>query len=183
MSRPAKSEREERSRRLSQWMARAQAGDGESYRTLLDAIGPSVLSFLSRRIADRAEIEDAYQETLIAVHRARHTYQPRRPIEPWLFAIARNVAADYRRRGRRRTYREILSDSIPEQPVESAPGVEMQLNEALRQLPPRQREALEMLKLEGLSVVQAASRAGTTTTALRIRAHRAYAALKAAFRA
>jgi RNA polymerase sigma-70 factor (ECF subfamily) len=173
----------DRSRRRAQWMAQAQRGDGTAYRALLDEIGPAIARFLSRRVRDREDLADAYQDTFLALHRARHTYQPLRPIEPWLFAIARNVAADHGRRRQRRARYEILTDTAPEPVVEPERDLGLQLNMALRALPNRQREALQLLKLQGLSVAEAAARAGTTPGALKVRAHRAYVALKAAFRA
>lgn len=172
----------DRGQRRAQWMARAQAGDGDAYRALLDDVGPAVLSFLSRRIDDRDDLADAYQDTFLALHRARHTYQPTRPIEPWLFAIARNVAADFGRRRRRRAGHEIMTDNTPEPSVEPDRDVGARLDAVLRALPNRQREALQLLKFQGLTVAEAAERAGTTPGALKVRAHRAYVALKAAFR-
>jgi RNA polymerase sigma-70 factor (ECF subfamily) len=163
-------------------MLRAQAGDGEAYRALLDDVGPTILAFLGRRIRDRDDLADAYQDTFLALHRARHTYQPLRPLEPWLFAIARNVAADYGRRRRRRGVHEVLTEALPEPAVEPERDLGAQLDTALRTLPNRQREALQLLKFQGLSVAEAAARVGTTPGALKVRAHRAYVALKAAFR-
>jgi RNA polymerase sigma-70 factor (ECF subfamily) len=116
------------------------------------------------------------------LHRARHTYDPSRPLEPWLFAIARNVATDHARRRLNRMSWEVLVDSPPELPADPAGGIEQQLEQALGQLSPPQREAFEMLKLEGLSVEEAAARAGTTVGALKVRAHRAYKMLKAILR-
>jgi RNA polymerase sigma factor (sigma-70 family) len=164
------------------WMARAQRGDANAYRALLNDLGPAVAGFLRRRVPDPFDAEDTYQETLIAVHRARHTYDPARPIEPWVFAIARNVVADYLRR-RRRSQREILTDAIPEQLVEPERDLRAQFQHALAALPGAQREALVMLKVHGLTVTEAAARVGTTPGALKVRAHRAYVALKAALRA
>jgi RNA polymerase sigma-70 factor (ECF subfamily) len=172
----------DRGQRRAQWMARAQAGDADAYRALLDDVGPAVLSFLSRRIDDRDDLADAYQDTFLALHRARHTYQPTRPIEPWLFAIARNVAADFGRRRRRRSGHEIVTDNAPEPAVEPERDVGARLDAVLRALPNRQREALQLLKFQGLTIAEAAERAGTTPGALKVRAHRAYVALKAAFR-
>lgn len=173
---------DDRGRRRMDLMRRAQAGDAEAYRTLLDDLGPAVLSFLGRRVRDRDDLADAYQDTFLALHRARHTYQPSRPLEPWLFAIARNVAADYGRRRRRRLMHEMLTDALPDSPVEPERDVGAQLDTALGRLPNRQREALQLLKFQGLTVAEAAARAGTTPGALKVRAHRAYVALKAAFR-
>jgi RNA polymerase sigma-70 factor (ECF subfamily) len=169
---------EERSRTRARLMERVQDGDRESCRTLLDDIGPMLMNFLRRRIADRGEIEDVYQETLMAFFQARHTYQPSRPLEPWLFAIARNVAADHARHYWTRATVEHLTDEIPESAVASEPRSNPNLEDAVARLPEQQREAFSMLKLEGLSIEQAAERAGITEGALRVRAHRAYKAIR-----
>jgi RNA polymerase sigma-70 factor (ECF subfamily) len=159
-------------------MARVQDGDTESCRTLLDDIGPLLTNFLRRRIADREELEDVYQETVMAFFQARHTYQPSRPLEPWLFAIARNVAADHARHYWARASVEQLTDQIPERSDNEEPRSNPNLKGAIAQLPDQQREAFSMLKLEGLSIDQAAQRAGISAGALRVRAHRAYKALR-----
>lgn len=172
----------ERSRRRAGWMALAQRGDGIAYRALVDDLSPVVVRFLGRRLPDREDVADAYQDTFLAMHRARHTYQPRRPIEPWVFAIARNVATDYARRRHRRSRWEILTDTTPESAPEPERDGGVRLDTMMRALPNRQREALQLLKVQGLTIKEAAARVGTTPTALKIRAHRAYVALRAAFR-
>lgn len=172
----------ERSRRRARWMALAQHGDGSAYRALLDDLGPQLTRFLRRRLRDREDLADAYQDTFLALHRARHTYRPLRPIEPWLFAIARNVAADYGRRWQRRSRYEILTDDAPDRGTEPPREIGSELDTALRALPNLQREALQLLKFQGLSIREAADRVGTTPGAVKLRAHRAYLALKAAFR-
>jgi RNA polymerase sigma-70 factor (ECF subfamily) len=161
-------------------MARAQDGDRDAYRALLEDVRPLVLGWLRRWLGDDAELADVYQDTLVQLHRARHTYETSRPFEPWLFALARHCAADHGRRLKRRT-REVLVENVPEIAVAGDPA-RPALAEALRALPRQQREAFTMLKLEGLSVGAAAARAGTTPGALKVRAHRAYKALKAFLR-
>lgn len=169
---------EERSRMRAELMARVQDGDRESCRALLDDIGPMLTGFLRRRIADRNELEDVYQDTLMAFFQARHTYQPSRPLEPWLFAIARNVAADHARRYWTRSNVEQLTETMPEVSAAEEPRSDPNLEEAIATLPDQQREAFSMLKIEGLTIEQAAQRAGVTEGALRVRAHRAYKALR-----
>jgi RNA polymerase sigma-70 factor (ECF subfamily) len=164
----------------AQWMERAQRGDREAYGALLTDVTPPILRFLSRRIADPHEREDVYQDTLMALHCARHTYDPSRGFEPWLFAIARHVLVDHFRRRGVRTAREVLVEALPERGAAADPDGP-RLEEALAQLPAAQREAFEMLQLEGISVAAAAARAGTTPGALKVRAHRAYKALRALF--
>lgn len=158
-------------------MACAQDGDREAYRALLDDVSALVLGWLRRWLEDEADLADVYQDTFVHLHRARHTYDPTRPFEPWLFALARHCAADHGRRLRQRA-REVLVGDMPEVAIDAEPAGPT-LADALRALPPPQREALTMLKLEGLSVGAAAARAGTTPGALKVRAHRAYKALRA----
>src|SRR5215475_3149552 len=166
-----------RSRQRAEWMACVQDGNREDYRALLEDIGPLLLGWLRRWLADSADLADVYQDTLVHLHRARHTYDPARPFEPWLFAIARHCAADHGRRQYQRRW-EVLVDDLPELAAEPEPD-RSGLVEALQSLPRPQREAFSMLKLEGLSVGAAASRAGVTPGALKVRAHRAYKTLKA----
>ena len=159
-------------------MAEAQRGNAEAYRALLDDIGPELIGFLRARVRDSQDLGDLYQETFLALHRSRHTYDASRPVEPWLFAIAAHVVARYMRRRRTRTGREVLVDVLPEDAVVEGGHTRLQIAQALERLPPTQRQAIELVKLEGLSTEAAAARAGTTPGALRVRAHRAYSALR-----
>jgi RNA polymerase sigma-70 factor (ECF subfamily) len=170
--------RTERAARRTALMARAQDGDAEAYRALLDDIRPALLHLLRRWAANRHDLNDLVQEVLLALHRGRHTYDPLQPFEPWLFSIARYVATRSRRRRLGRMSREILVAELPDQASESDFGTSARFEEILEQLPPTQREAFALLKLEGLSVEEAALRAGTTTAALKVRAHRAYNAIR-----
>jgi RNA polymerase sigma-70 factor (ECF subfamily) len=169
---------EERSQRRMRLMVSLQNGDPEACRELLDDLGPAIMSFLRRRIADANEVEDVYQETFMALYQARHTYEPSRPLEPWLFAIARNVAADYTRRYWKRSSWQEVTKTFPDVAAESEMGSGSRLEKALQRLPKSQREAFTMLKLDGLTINEAAQRAGTNAGALKVRAHRAYQALK-----
>src|SRR3989442_56973 len=159
-------------------MAEAQRGNVEAYRALLDDVGPEIMGFLRARVRDPQDLADLYQETFLALHRARRTYKPPRPVEPWLFAIARHVLARHTQRDRTRMARELLVDSLPEALTEEGGYGRVRLVQALERLPPPHREAIELLKLEGLSTEAAAARVGTTPRALRVRAHRAYQALR-----
>jgi RNA polymerase sigma-70 factor (ECF subfamily) len=159
-------------------MADVQRGDREAYRALLDDIRPAVQQFVRRRVPDVEEAKDVYQDVLMALHRARRTYEPGRPFEPWLFAIARRVVA--RRRGERvaREAHEVHMPLLPDVPVAADGHLKLQLEEALGRLSAEQRQALVLLKLDGLSIARAAPLVGTTVGALKVRAHRAYRALR-----
>src|SRR5262245_42671303 len=107
-------------------MAQAELGNTEAYRALLHDTGPELRAFLCSRVRNRQEVADLYQETFLALHRARHTYQPSRPVEPWLFAIADHVVARHMRRHRTRMSRELLVDSLPEQATEDGGHARLQ---------------------------------------------------------
>jgi RNA polymerase sigma-70 factor (ECF subfamily) len=159
-------------------MERMQQGDASACQELLDDIGPSLTSFLRRRVADPHELEDVYQEVFMAIFEARHTYESGRPFEPWLFAIARNIAVDFSRRRWARSHWEELVADPPDQFADTPTAAAPELDAVLAGLPADQREAFSMLKLDGLSVQAAAARAGVSVGALKVRAHRAYKSLK-----
>src|SRR5258708_3928304 len=167
-----------RRRLRAELMERLQQGDPDACKALLDDIGPSLTYFLRRRVADPHELEDVYQEVFMAIFEARHTYEPGRPFEPWLFAIARNIAVDYTRRRWSRAHWEELVAEPPEQAAETSDTAAPELAAVLAKLPSDQRQAFSMLKLDGLSLEAASAKAGVPVGALEVRAHRAYKALK-----
>jgi RNA polymerase sigma-70 factor (ECF subfamily) len=165
-------------------MIAAQAGDSATYEKLLLELLPYVRRQLAGRIREEADREDIVQNALISMHRARHTFRPERPFVPWLRAVVRNASIDWMRSRGRRLAHEWGGDvgDLPE-PSYDAPqhGVEdlsPALEGALASLPASQREAVEMLHVEGLSVAEAADRAGVSPGALKVRAHRGYRALR-----
>ena len=173
----------ERAERWRGWMARAQDGDGEAYALLLAELLPFVRRAVRGALRDDPGVDDVVQETLLSIHRARSSHQRGRALEPWVRAIARNAVIDHVRRRTRLASRasEVDAAEMPgpnSDPLRGrlSPGLER----ALDRLPNAQRQAVTLLKLEGLSVSDAAERAGTTEGALKLRAHRGYRALREA---
>ncbi len=168
-------------------MVAAQDGDGQAYESLLGEILPEVRKLVRIRLRDAAAVEDVVQNTLLAIHRSRHTFRPERPFGPWMRAVARNAFLDFVRARGRRSDRELPLDGVaePTDPALSAADalaekrLSPDLERALAELPASQREAVELVQLEGLTVVEAAARAGVTVAALKVRAHRGYVALRA----
>lgn len=157
----------------------AQRGDQDAYRALLEGVQPVLRGYLGRRLRDPDAIEDVCQDVLLTMHRVRHTFEPGRAFEPWFYAIARSRFIDYvRRRQRRRA--EVLRDEPPEGHDEGPSADWERFLDVLETLPSSQRQAFSMLKLEGLSVAEAAERAGVSVAALKVRAHRAYGAIRRA---
>lgn len=165
-------------------MAAAQRGDAEAYRTLLDEIIPAVRGMVLSRVFDRTAAEDVVQNVLLSIHRARHTYRPERPFKPWLSAVTRNAIIDSFRESGRRRDREVEVELIEEfaAPVGEGHPDEAEISpvlaEAIAELPEKQREAVRLVQVEGLSIAEAAKRAGVTPGALKVRAHRGYKALR-----
>ncbi len=169
-----------RSRRLVQLMEGAQQGDKEAFRTLVNEIGPAITNFVRRRIFDPTELEDVCQEILLEIYESRHTFDTKRPIEPWLFAIARYIVMNHRRRHRLRAACHELVGVVPDGVGENSGNVLTKLRQALSQLPPFQREALVMTKIEGLSLAESSRRAGANIGNMKVRVHRAAEFLKKA---
>lgn len=167
-------------------MADAQDGDGRAYGRLLREITPYLRAQIRRFLRGEEEIEDVVQEILLTVHRVRHTYDPARPFRPWLIAIARRRVIDrLRSRTRRDAHEKVLApdDDVfarltaaqPDEPEDHSA-----LLLAVAALPPGQRLAVELLKLQDLSLKEAAAKSGMTIGALKVAGHRAYKALRAA---
>jgi len=170
------------------WMIEAQRGDAVAYRKLLEDLLPVVRGWLRARLFDAELVDDVVQNAMLNLHRARATYRAERAFGPWLRAIVRNAATDALRSSARRAAREQAVEDVerianaPEQ--ESGGSSERthlssELRRALDELPARQREAVELIHLRGLSVAAAAAHAGTTVGALKVRAHRGYRSLRA----
>ncbi len=173
--------------RWGEWMAAAQQGDQAPYDRLLQSILPYLRAFVGARLRDPSIEEDVVQNVLLSIHKARHTYRPERPFGPWLRAIARNAGIDaMRARGVRTRVEVPLSDVEPvaSQTPFAAPSQEISpvLARALAELPPAQREAVELLHLHELSSAEAARKLGISAVAVRVRAHRGYKALRAKLR-
>lgn len=172
---------------LSEWMRAAQAGETEPYRLLLKAIEPRMRAMVRSRISDGAAAEDVIQNALLSIHRGRATYRPERPFIPWMRAIVRNSIIDYFRERKRRSERETILpvEQWPDRSDEHRPQDEAlapELQAAIAALPEKQREAVTLVQVDGLSVAEAALRAGISPGALKVRAHRGYRALRDALK-
>ena len=161
----------------SKLMARAQEGDREAYRTLLQEIEPYIRSISTRCFRQAIDVEDAVQDVLLTVHAIRHTYDPIRPFGPWLVAIANRRIIDRLRRQTHQKAREIeLSaghETFAEAPANFDCKTELALVDAIEKLPRDQREAIRMLKLNEMSLKEAATASGRSIAALKTATHRA----------
>jgi RNA polymerase sigma-70 factor (ECF subfamily) len=170
--------------RWSRGMRAAQQGEAEAYQELLQELLVVVRRMVRARLSDSDAAEDVVQIVLLSIHRARHTYQPSRPFGPWMRSIVRNAVTDAHRARGRRAGREVgveAIDSLPDPNASAVPAdapLSPELGAALAGLSEKQREAVELIHLQGLSVAEAALRAGVSPGALKVRAHRGYRALR-----
>lgn len=173
-------------RRRAAWMAAAQAGDRVAYeRVLADSLALIRNVARHRRVPVDA-LDDVVQETLLTVHRVRHTYDPARSYDAWLAAIAGRRAIDmlrgHGRRQRRESHDEFAFEQLAGHDDAGAASERAQeasrLRAAIAGLPPGQREAVEQLGLKERSLAEAASETGRSAGALKVNLHRALKALR-----
>lgn len=165
-------------------MARAQGGDRDAYRRLLEAITPYLRALVARHVGNSSDLEDTVQDILLTVHTVRHAYDPARPFGPWLLTIAnRRLIDGLRRRGRSRAHEipielehETFSSSEANLQEEAADA--RVLREAIERLPAGQRDAIRMLKLEEMSLLEASAASGMSVASLKVATHRALKKLR-----
>ena len=180
-------------------MERFAAGDDAALAEVYDLGSPAVFSFLMGLCRDRQLAEDLTQETFLRIHRARGLFRAGSPVLPWAYTIARRLFLD---QVRARRAEKIVSPDAPgddggeardgvAETAATAPSAEelfadrelsAALETALQRLPEAQASAFRLLKGEGLSVAEVAGILGTTKGAVKLRAHRAYEALRGLLR-
>jgi RNA polymerase sigma-70 factor (ECF subfamily) len=175
-----------REERLRTFLVPGLAGDADAYHTFLQEVSTSVRAFLRRRLTQWPdEVEDLVQETLLAIHNQRHTFDPAQSLDAWVHAIARYKLIDaFRRRARREARTASLDDTETVLATTDAePGaVHYDLARLLDQLPARQRLSIVAMKIEGLSVSETARRTGMSEAAVKVAVHRGLKALAAKIR-
>jgi RNA polymerase sigma-70 factor (ECF subfamily) len=172
--------------RLRQLLIRGLAGDAPGYEEFLRELSAYLRAFLRRRLTGLPdEVEDLVQESLLAVHNQRHTYDAGQPITAWVHAIARYKLIDLlRRHAKRDRLTDPLDDELDLFSFSDSEAAEARrdLGKLLEQLPDRQRLPIVHMKLEGLSVTEAARITGMSESAVKVGVHRGLKALAAMIR-
>jgi RNA polymerase sigma-70 factor (ECF subfamily) len=167
-------------------MRAALNGDAAAYTRLLTSLAPAVRAVARRGLARAGlvaeDAEDVVQETLLAIHLKRHTWDPTMPLGPWVRAIARNKLIDAVRRRGRRDYVPIddVIDTLAAETGEQTP-LPGKLDAHVQSLPDRQRSVVQAVSLEGASIRETAARLNMTEGAVRVALHRGLAALSVKF--
>lgn len=157
------------------------AGQAAAYRSFLAELTAHLRAYLRRRLAGLPhEVEDLVQELLLAVHNKRHTYDPKQPLTAWVQAIARYKLVDLLRR---RSRTDVLNDPLDEDDqvfattTHEAAEARYDVAKLLQGLPDRQRLPIVYVKIEGVSVTDAAIRTGMSESAVKVGIHRGLKAL------
>jgi RNA polymerase sigma-70 factor (ECF subfamily) len=168
--------------RLRGLMLAGLAGEAGPYRQLLDELGARLRGYYGRRVPAGLDVEDLVQETLIAVHTRRATYDTGQPFTAWAYAIARYKLIDALRRGRfhLRAPAEEADALFVEGGAEAAMA-SRDLDRVLGGLPPRTQALIRDVRIEGLSMREAAQKHGMTETAAKVAVHRGLKALGAEY--
>jgi RNA polymerase sigma-70 factor (ECF subfamily) len=171
---------------LSAWMRLAQQGDAQAYSRLLARVNAMLVTFVRNTLQRRASwaaqsADDIVQEVLLGLHAKRHTYDPGQRFLPWFYAIARYKIIDaLRAQSRRRADVELDEELVAGLGADDGPaslaGVDARA--LIDGLPEKQREVLTLVKLEGLSVREAAARTGYSASDIKVTVHRAIKSLQ-----
>lgn len=155
-------------------------GDAGAHAALLRLLVPLLRSFYRRRAAGADDdIEDLVQETLIAVHTRRATYDRERAFAAWLFAIARYKMIDHFRRAGRLRPIEGMEEVLVAEDFESGTIARLDIDQLLAALPPKQARAIRATRIDGLSVAEAAQASGIGQSDVKVSVHRGLKALAA----
>jgi RNA polymerase sigma factor (sigma-70 family) len=166
---------------LKALMLASLAGDAAAYRALLKALGAYLRAYYARRLGG-ADGEDLVQETLLAMHARRATYDTSQPLTAWVYAIARYKLIDYFRRAK-------LRQTVPIENAEhvlaangtDAAIIQRDVEQALASLPERTRNLIRQTKIEGLTAAEAGAVTGMSETAVKVSVHRAMKSLNEKF--
>jgi RNA polymerase sigma-70 factor, ECF subfamily len=158
-------------------------GDAAAHKALLTRLSVRLRAYFKvqhKRIGKiSVDAEDLLQETLIALHMPRHTYDRSQLLMPWVCAIARYRLVDYLRRAKSSAADVPVDEASEVMAEDDAAAVDsrLDLRKLLIHLAPKTRRAIQMVKLDGLSVSEAAAQSGMSESAVKVSVHRGLRAL------
>ena len=162
---------------LEQLMGAALQGDARAYDLVLHQLSAKLTTYLSRRMQPK-DRDDVVQEILLSVHKSRHTYDGQRPLMPWVMAIARYRLHDYWRRRYRGSFEDMVDIDALKDILAADETKDREAHEDIRrvmaQLPPKQREILDLMYRQDKSVQEVAALLNMSVSAVKVAAHRSY---------
>jgi RNA polymerase sigma-70 factor (ECF subfamily) len=167
---------------LEALMRRSLDGDQRAYTVLLQETSRLLRPFLAKRLSFTSEVDDLLQEILISIHKARHTYDGKRPYTPWVYAIAKfrlqdHLRAHYSDQLRHAGDLSEMEEFLHEDVTESAISYES-ISGEVQKLPEKQATILRLMHQDGYTAKEVATKIGMKESAVKVAAHRAYKVLK-----
>ncbi len=163
-------------------MRQSLRGDARAHELMLRDLALILRSYFFSRLRSRpADVEDLVQETLIAIHTRRSTYEPSRPLLAWVFAIAKYKLIDLLRRRRAMGESVDLTEEVRSEEFEGAAAARLDVESMLASLPEKQARAIRSMQIDGESAANVAARYGWTESDVKVSAHRGLKALRARY--
>ncbi len=159
-------------------MARYQNHDPQAGELLVEQLSTPMFRYFLAHTRDKSLAEDLLQDFWLRIHNARRSYRLGEPLLPWLYAIAHRVRVDDYRKNRRSRQQETLDEHAAYPAKEEQAKPERSISELLRQLPASQREAILLMKVNGLSLEEVARATGVTIGSVKQKVHRGYEKLR-----
>jgi RNA polymerase sigma-70 factor, ECF subfamily len=177
---------DEREQQLTELFKKGQFGDAAAYREFLERSIEMLTNYFRRSLgragsSENPQVADLVQETLLAIHEKRGTFDPSQKVGPWMFAVARYKMIDFfRTNGRESVSKnwDILEATLVSESESEAFNNHKDLESLLDGLPEKQKQMIRMLKLEGRSVRDVAKKIGMSESAIKVALHRAMKTLK-----
>jgi RNA polymerase sigma factor (sigma-70 family) len=167
----------------SEVMVAYARGDTQAFAELVRRLGPALRRMMARGVSRAEDVDDLVQQVFLQMHRARRDFDGARPLRPWVFTIAYNL-----KRGYFRTHRRRPTVELEREPTDPSRGAAeelaaaqagQRLRAALSELPAAQRDVIELHWFDELSFAEIAEVVGASVSAVKVRAHRGYEALRA----
>lgn len=168
---------------LGRLLVEYQQGNRKSANDFVAVLHPILYRYFLAQTGNPAKAEDLMQECWVRIHKGRSSYRPGEPVLPWAFAIARHTKIDEYRKDAARSHREAVVAgpgepvTDPRRAIEQGLAVSAILSR-LHELPDGQREVFVLLKVHGLSVDEVANVVGSSRSAVKQKAYRAYETLR-----
>jgi len=168
---------------LGRLLVEYQQGNRQAANDFVALLHPVVYRYFLAQTGNPAQAEDLMQECWVRIHRGRSSYRPGEPVLPWAFAIARHTKIDEYRKDSARANREAAVAGPGEPITDPRRAIEQGLEASailarLHELPDGQREVFMMLKVQGMSVDEVAIVVGSSRSAVKQKAYRAYETLR-----
>jgi RNA polymerase sigma-70 factor (ECF subfamily) len=154
-------------------MVRGLGGDSAAYSSLLKHLAEALRIYFRRKLfKQQHEAEDLVQDVLLAIHAKRGTFDVSQRLKVWVYAIAQYKLIDYLRRRKRRGVAAPIEDETALFAEEGDTTASADVETLLSHLPEKQRESIRLVKLEELSVREAAEKAGISESDVKVSVHR-----------